>query len=126
MVDERGDDDADGGAALDAADAAAVAREPGGDCFERPTPRGRVRGRKLQKGDMPCCHFSHRGPYLWGAAQCFAMVRAHEREKIGRETYLGGNKIFYLLIWRKRAGFAVFISVVGWSCRPRDLKSCRH
>ena len=42
-------------------------------CFERPTPRGSV-----QKGDMPCCHFSHRGPYLWGAGQCFAMVRAHE------------------------------------------------
>ena len=41
-----------------------------GPCFERVTPKG-----ALHKGDMPCCHFSHRGPALWGVSQCLAMVQ---------------------------------------------------
>ena len=58
---------------------------------ERPTPRGSV-----QKGDMPCCHFSHRGPYLWGAAQCFAMVRAHEHRSGKRFRWIVRARPDYL------------------------------
>ena len=45
-----------------------------GACFERPQPP-RNGDYKLSKGDLPCCHFSHRGPLLWGVSQCFAMVQ---------------------------------------------------
>ena len=70
------------------------------NCFERPTPRGSV-----QKGDMPCCHFSHRGPYLWGAAQCFAMVRAHERRSGKRFRWVVRARPDYLpQVRRARVG----------------------
>jgi hypothetical protein len=63
---------------------AAMRGQPAGPCFERPTP---PRGVKLSKGDMPCCHFSHRGPELWGAQQCLQMVevrlhRARPRPRV--------------------------------------------
>ena len=61
---------------------AAMRGESVGPCFERPPPpRNDVI--KLSKGDMRCCHFSHRGPELWGVGQCFAMIEAREVE-LGR------------------------------------------
>jgi hypothetical protein len=52
---------------------AEFAEQEQGACFERVMPK--VEGRSTRKSDLPCCHFSHRGPALWGVSQCFAMVQ---------------------------------------------------
>ena len=44
-------------------------------CFERDAPKG-----PRQRGEMPCCHFSHRGSVLWGVDRCFAMVKRREAQ----------------------------------------------
>ena len=40
------------------------------ECFERQAPKD-----TRNKGGMDCCHFSHRGPALWGVSQCLTMVQ---------------------------------------------------